>query len=506
MKTILSLKFDEAKEFFLKNESYCNIGLPPYINFEAVLEKISTELKENNYTSIKKKNPNFLEKVNHKILHNKNGKYEWRPYELIHPVLYVSLVNKITNYKNWKEIKKRFGFIRGRSVVNCISLPVVSESKQSDKAEQITNWWKQIEQKSLELSLDFSFIYHTDISNCYGSIYTHSIPWAIHSKKISKKNHSKKLVGNNIDDHIRAMSYGQTNGIPQGSILMDFIAEIVLNYADLLLSKKIQNKFKEGEYKIIRYRDDYRIFVNNPMIADTLIKELSEALMSLGLKLHANKTINFSNVIEGSIKSDKIEWLMSTRSITTVQKQLLVLHAFSQKFPCSGTLIKELQNVLKRINRKTNTNRKLKKFIERENLVVLISICTDIAYHNPNTYPLVAAVLSKLFSLIECKSDLLLIIKKVIKKISKIPHTGHMQIWLQRSILKIDDVDYSYFTEDLCKAVEGKKVELWNNDWLPKRKYVNAILNKVSVIDQAKIDNLDMVIDNNEVFLYFYLF
>ncbi len=505
MKTILSLKFDEANKFLLKDESYCNIGLPPYITFELLLEKISKELKFNNYTSIKTKNPNFLENVNHKLLHNKNGKYEWRPFELIHPVLYVSLVNIITNYKNWKEIKKRFGFIRGRSIVECISLPVVSESKRSDKAEQITNWWKQIEQKSLEFSLDYSFIYHTDISNCYGSIYTHSIPWAIHSKNISKKNHSKKLVGNNIDDHIRAMSYGQTNGIPQGSILMDFIAEIVLNYADLLLSKKIQGKFKDDEYKIIRYRDDYRIFVNSPIIADLIIKELSEVLMSLGLKLHANKTTNFSNVIAGSIKADKIEWLMSKRSTTTVQKQLLVLHAFSHKFPCSGTLVKELQNVLKRINQKTNTHKKLKNFIKIENLTVLISICTDIAYHNPNTYPLVAAILSKLFSLIKCKDELLVIIAKVIKKISKIPHTGHMQIWLQRSVLKINDVDCSYFTEDLCKAVEGEKVELWNNDWLPKRKYVNAIFNKVLVIDQTKINDIDMVIDDSEVLLYLYL-
>jgi len=53
MKTILSLEFDEAKEFFLRNESYCNIELPPYFNFEELLIKISKELKGNNYTSIK---------------------------------------------------------------------------------------------------------------------------------------------------------------------------------------------------------------------------------------------------------------------------------------------------------------------------------------------------------------------------------------------------------------------------------------------------------------------
>ena len=55
------------------------------------------------------------------------------------------------------------------------------------------------------------------------------------------------------------MSYGQTNGIPQGSALMDFVAELVLCYIDSLLSEQIEG-IEKSEYKIIRYRDDYRIF------------------------------------------------------------------------------------------------------------------------------------------------------------------------------------------------------------------------------------------------------
>ena len=37
------------------------------------------------------------------------------------------------------------------------------------------------------------------------------------------------------------MRYGQTNGIPQGSVLMDFISEMVLGYIDKLLEEKISN-------------------------------------------------------------------------------------------------------------------------------------------------------------------------------------------------------------------------------------------------------------------------
>jgi hypothetical protein len=36
---------------------------------------------------------------------------------------------------------------------------------------------------------------------------------------------------------MRGMNFSQTNGIPQGSVLMDFIAEMVLGYIDERLSQ-----------------------------------------------------------------------------------------------------------------------------------------------------------------------------------------------------------------------------------------------------------------------------
>ena len=79
----------------------------------------------------------------------------------------MSLVHKISEQNNWELIKKRFESIQKKSLVECMSVPIVSESENSDKAEQILNWWEQIEQKSLELSMDYSYVYHTDITDCY---------------------------------------------------------------------------------------------------------------------------------------------------------------------------------------------------------------------------------------------------------------------------------------------------------------------------------------------------
>ncbi|HDV6029052.1 TPA: reverse transcriptase, partial [Staphylococcus pseudintermedius] len=45
-KYVTEMNSDEAKAFFLKHESYCNIQLPKYINFEKMLKKIDDMIHE----------------------------------------------------------------------------------------------------------------------------------------------------------------------------------------------------------------------------------------------------------------------------------------------------------------------------------------------------------------------------------------------------------------------------------------------------------------------------
>lgn len=550
MKNILDLNNTEAKEFLLKEESYINVDLPPYIKFEKLLFEFDKLLKaKKNINNLKKvvpredkpdKNrklePKEFDNVNYKLFHNKNGKYDWRPFELIHPLLYVNLVNTITEESNWNAILCRFKYIDFISNVDCMSLPMVSDNKKSDKANQILDWWKNIEQKSIEFGLEFSHIYHTDISDCYGSIYTHSIPWALHSKSIAKQKMGN-LIGDKIDTQIQAMSYGQTNGIPQGSVLMDFIAEIVLKYADLLLTERLNDKAIDSkEYKILRYRDDYRIFVNNLSIAEEIVKNLTEVLIGLGLKLNSSKTASFDNVIANSIKSDKLNWLSIKDDNISLQKRLLVIHKYSLEHKNNSILCEELQNIFNLIHKKTTVNHKKyvkslkyssekvhlrfiermnhaknfdylledkkKRFKENENIVVLLSIIVDIAFLNPKSYAISSAIISQLIEYIEedKRRDL---IKKMVKKFSSIPNTGHMQIWLQRAIRQLQE-DFTTslydFDESICKLVDGEDIELWNNIWLQDE--AKKIFDDNSIVDKEIIDNLPFVIKWDEVALF----
>ena len=97
-KTILELNAVEARKFFLKHESYCNIDLPKYFSFSELLEKVSNECngKKINDFSNSASAMKMLDDVNYLLYANKDGKLSWRPLQIIHPLVYVDLVHKIT--------------------------------------------------------------------------------------------------------------------------------------------------------------------------------------------------------------------------------------------------------------------------------------------------------------------------------------------------------------------------------------------------------------------------
>ena len=271
-RSIIEMSSDEAKAFFLKHESYSTIELPRYFQFGRLLDAVDQLLHKKPLPGLMKERPHRFEGVNYQILNNKDGRYAWRPLELIHPALYVALAVEFTDSNNWDYTVEQFVNFGRDPRVQCLSLPVESLSGEKDRAEQVSSWWETVEQRSIELSLEFGFILHTDITDCYSSIYTHSIPWALHGQVLAKSERRRDaLIGNSIDSRIRDMRNGQTNGIPQGSVLMDFIAEMVLGYADTILSEKVED---EGvtDYTVLRYRDDYRIFVNNPQDGERILK------------------------------------------------------------------------------------------------------------------------------------------------------------------------------------------------------------------------------------------
>lgn len=486
---ITRLTHTEARKFFLKETSYCNFDLPTYFSFDAILSDVDRFLEGKRLSDfISTTKPRDIESVNHLMLNNKDGQYAWRPMQLIHPALYVDLVHRVTSASNWQTIVDRFAEFESNSVVECTSIPLRSENDRVDKAEQITNWWLEVEQKSIELSLDFPFLCCTDITDCYGAIYTHSIAWALHTRQVAKaKRHDKTLIGNVIDDCMQDMRYGQTNGIPQGSVLTDFIAEIVLGYADLQLTQAL--KIDASEFKILRYRDDYRIFTTGSLHAEEILRALTNVMSDLGLKLNSNKTILTTDVVSGSIKGDKLAQIRSRLSDRSIQKHLLIIHQHAKDYPNSGSLATALTKFYRRLSKAEEL---------RSSVLVLASIATDIAFHNPRCYPHIAAIISKLLSFVE-RNEQFSLAERIRKKIERLPNTGYMQVWLQRAVIAFRE--QMHFSDPLCRLVSDQPADIWNSDWVSSTK-LKAKLKPQKIVDKKTLEKTVPVIPVDEVDLF----
>ena len=101
------------------------------------------------------------------------------------------------------------------------------------------------------------------------------------------------------------MQSGETLGIPQGSTIFDFIAEIVLAYADHLLESAL---VKQGttDIRVLRYRDDYHIFSNSLDDLNTVSTMLHKVLDTLHFNLNASKTFISDDPLNDVLKKDKI--------------------------------------------------------------------------------------------------------------------------------------------------------------------------------------------------------
>jgi len=470
MKSILELSETKAYKFFMESSNYCSLDLPQYITFDKILSYVESTVGDKTLEDIlnnKKNKPSEYEKVNHHVLIKKDPQYTYRTIQLVNPFLYYLLVRQITNKGYWREIKERFKKFQQPNI-EVASLPMIkSEFQKSHKAASILNWWEEIEQKSVSLSIQYRYMFITDITDCYNSIYTHSIAWALMGKDDAKAKKGKKgYIGNIIDTYIQGMQYGQTNGIPQGSVLFDFVAEMVLGYADLLLSKKLATQ-NITKFKILRYRDDYRIFSNKREELERIAFSLQSVLAELNFQLNTKKTLLTENIIENSIKADKAYYLTRnplykktgnriTTTASSLQQEAFYIHKFSREFPNSGTLTKLL----------TIFSSRLKKNLKKvTNAEVLIAIFTDVALYSPRTYKNIIQIISQvipLFHTTKARED---IIKSVYDKFQLIPNIGELQVWLQRLTYQMPDV--IQFSEPICKIVaKESNIKLWNNDWV----------------------------------------
>ena len=549
------MSHEEARNFLLKSESYFTLSLPSYFNIDCILSQAIDKMKDKNLPD-KKYSDTKINIVKDKVRYsdypninfcmqlNKTSN-SYRPITLIHPYLYVDLVNVITKSDNWKKLVKRFNELRDnvKNQIECFSIPFEVENQLAtdQKKELALHFWKKIEQESIRLSIEYSYMLKLDISNFYGSIYTHSLHWAIVGEESAKKNH--KSFGSGIDNRFQWLNYRETVGIPQGNVVSDFFAELLLAYIDVNLVDELRNSKITG-YHILRYRDDYRIFTNSIDELHKIKKILSVILQRYKLSLGDSKTKLSDNVVKDSIKEDKLYWLkhdpvvkltgdkfykkpekffsnflsyvgfskkkkLSRRRFknyfdnriysATVQKHLFIIKDFADRYPNSGQLVKALNEFKDRIDSFEEED-----FIHNgTDIDTLISILVDIILKNPKITSIGIQLLSILLSKFNIQDSPNICkkfetIKKIRKKLENFGENEYLDIWLNRLIIQMirKSKDNNLF-DDYLSSKHNKLVSI-ANDIVTDKGISEGIFEEEWLLGDFKIDFKDFI-DINEI-------
>jgi hypothetical protein len=128
------------------------------------------------------------------------------------------------------------------------------------------------------------FVVRTDISQFYGSLYAHSLPWALHTKVLAKARRGPSLFGNVLDECTRNMQDGQTIGVPIGPDTSLVLAEIVLSAFD----QEVIRRFPA--IRACRQIDDIEMSANDRSTAELMLGVVQQSLNMFELSLNPKKT------------------------------------------------------------------------------------------------------------------------------------------------------------------------------------------------------------------------
>ncbi len=277
--TGLGLSADDA---FIGLVDYGLFGdkLPPCLTSEGLSDHVSEELLPLTTESNERKLKKILKGRNHDFI-----RYEAlrdvnipRQMGVPHPDSYI--VQCLALKRHWEKIKKHCAKPK-------IPVSLIFARKISDKRIFQMNY-KGIErfeneEADIRTMTGAHYIVRTDISKCFPSIYTHSIPWALHGRSKAKKNHCLSLPGNLLDKATQNTRDGQTNGLLIGPHTSNVISEIILTQIDHEILKKGYDRFS-------RNIDDYTFYARTRAEADNFIRDLVMQLREYELALNERKT------------------------------------------------------------------------------------------------------------------------------------------------------------------------------------------------------------------------
>jgi Reverse transcriptase (RNA-dependent DNA polymerase) len=148
----------------------------------------------------------------------------------------------------------------------------------------------ELESERVSRSAGYRYALVSDVTQFFPSLYTHALPWALHTKAAVKsalktKPRTSAGFGDDLDKHARNCQAQQTIGVPIGPDTSHILAEIVGVGIDLELRQALKH-WPAG----YRYVDDFALFFTTQAEADAALSHLNQALAHFELRPNEHKT------------------------------------------------------------------------------------------------------------------------------------------------------------------------------------------------------------------------
>ena len=204
-----------------------------------------------------------------------------RPMAIPEPFAYANQAKALSD--NWTKLKNHF---RDKTLNNSFKISRIHLRKLEKRSELFEMNYKNFSKDGdpeQDIIIKSKYVALADISNCFPSVYSHSISWALVGKTIAKsKSNDRNEWFNQIDFHTRNLKHGETNGVLIGPHSSNLISEIILVAVD--------NELVKHDFKFIRNIDDYTCYVDSHEESDRFFLCLSEELKKYELSLNSKKS------------------------------------------------------------------------------------------------------------------------------------------------------------------------------------------------------------------------
>lgn len=205
-----------------------------------------------------------------------------RPLGVPTPMAYQKLCKHLSD--EWGQIKNHFES-KTMNQTHKVSRIHIRKMHNEDKLFEMSyDDWRNDGAPENKLIYGMKYEVHADISKCFPSIYTHSLPWALVGKTTAKQTkNNKKLWYNKIDHLTQNTKDMETHGLIIGPHASNVLSEIILCAVD--------EKLVSDGWKYIRNIDDYTCFVESEERAEIFLTELQSELREYDLSLNHKKTV-----------------------------------------------------------------------------------------------------------------------------------------------------------------------------------------------------------------------